>query len=81
LQQGYQALVNQVATDTSAAKQNATATQAVQNTLQTQQASVSGVNLDEEASNLMQQQRSFQAAAQLITAVNAMMTTLIAMVT
>jgi flagellar hook-associated protein 1 FlgK len=81
LQQSYGALVNQVATSTSAAGQNATATQAIQNTLQAQQSSVSGVSLDEEASNLMMQQRSFQAAAQLITAVNTMMTTLIAMVT
>jgi flagellar hook-associated protein 1 FlgK len=80
LQQSYQALVNQVATGTAASKQNATAAQAVQDTLQNQQSSLSGVSMDEEAVNLMQQQRAFQAAAQVVTTVNTMMQTLLQMV-
>ena len=41
--------------------------------LQQQQQSVSGVSLDEEASNLLLYQRAYQAAAQAITAVNQML--------
>ena len=73
-------MVNTVATNTAAAKQNATAATAVQNALQTQQSSISGVNMDEEAVNLIQQQRAFQAAAQVVTAVNTMMQQLIQMI-
>ena len=64
---------------TAAAKNNAEATQTVTDTLKAQRASLSGVSLDEEAINLMQQQRAFQGAARLITVVDQMMNTLIQM--
>jgi flagellar hook-associated protein 1 FlgK len=80
LKDTYQALVNQVGTSTAAATQNATAAQAVQDTLQSQQSSLSGVSLNEEAVNMIQQQQAFQAAARLVTAVNQMMQQLIQMV-
>lgn len=80
LKDTYQALVNQVGTSTAAATQNATATQAVQDTLQSQQSSLSGVSLNEEAVNLIQQQQAFQAAARLVSAVNQMMQQLMQMV-
>jgi flagellar hook-associated protein 1 len=38
------------------------------------------VSLDEEAVNLMRQQRAFQGAARVITAVNEMMGTVLSMV-
>ena len=40
----------------------------MQDTLQAQRESLSGVSLDEEAVNLIRQQRAFQGAARLITA-------------
>jgi flagellar hook-associated protein 1 len=47
--------------------------------LQQQQASVSGVSLDEEASNLLLYQRAYQAAAQAISTVDKMLQTAIQM--
>jgi flagellar hook-associated protein 1 FlgK len=78
LSSSYQSLVNQVANNAAAAKTNATATTTVQQTLQDQQQSVSGVSLNDETVNLLQQQQAFQAAAQVVTTVNAMYTTLLA---
>jgi flagellar hook-associated protein 1 FlgK len=45
--------------------------------LEQQRASISGVSLDEEASNMLLYQRAYQAAAQAITAVNQMLQTAI----
>lgn len=45
--------------------------------LQNRRASVSGVNMDEELSNMMSQQRAYQAASRVITAVDEMMDTII----
>jgi flagellar hook-associated protein 1 FlgK len=52
----------------------------VKDTLQAQREALSGVSLDEEAVNLMKQQRAFQGAARLITAVNEMMDTVLNLV-
>jgi flagellar hook-associated protein 1 FlgK len=46
-----------------------------------QRAAVSGVSLDEEMTSLMQYQKAYQASAELITTVNAMLATVIAMKT
>ena len=46
---------------------------AVTNMLQTQRGSISGVNTDEEMTNLMTFQRAYQASAQLVTTINTMM--------
>jgi len=54
---------------------------AVASMLTQQRSSVSGVSLDEEMTNLMQFQKAYEASAQLITTVNQMLTTLIAMKT
>jgi len=48
---------------------------AVSNMLATQQSSVSGVNIDEEMTNLMGFQRAYEAAAQLVNTINQMMVT------
>ncbi len=54
---------------------------AVMQMLNTQRSSVSGVSLDEEMTNLMQFQKAYEASAQLITTVNTMLQTVIAMKT
>ncbi|MGA2868150.1 MAG: flagellar hook-associated protein FlgK [Verrucomicrobiota bacterium] len=49
---------------------------AVSTMLSTQQSSVSGVNIDQEMTNLMGFQRAYEASAELVTTVNEMMETL-----
>ena len=51
----------------------------VTNMLQTQRDSVSGVNVDEEMTNLMGFQRAYEASAQLVTTVDQMLQTVIGM--
>ena len=48
---------------------------AVSNMLSTQQSTVSGVNIDQEMTNLMGFQRAYEASAQLVTTINEMMQT------
>ena len=55
--------------------------QVVQNMLQQQRASVSGVSMDEEMTNLTTYQRAYEASAKLITVIDEMLTTLINMKT
>ena len=57
--------LDQIGGDTAAATSDNTAQQATLTQLTTQQDSLSGVSLDEEASNLTQYQRAYQAAAQV----------------
>ncbi len=73
LDQNYQSIVNGISAEVSAAKNNSDAAQAITATLTAQHDSISGVSLDEEAVNLMQQQRAFQGAARLITTVDQML--------
>jgi flagellar hook-associated protein 1 FlgK len=49
--------------------------------LQTQRDSVSGVSLDEEMTNLMQYQKTYEASAQLVSTINQMLETVINMKT
>ena len=53
--------------------------QLVQNMLGQQRASVSGVSLDEEMTNLMTYQRAFEASARLITVIDELLQTLVNM--
>ncbi len=69
----YKGLVTQIGTDTAAAATNQQASQTVQQTLQAQQSSVSGVSINEELVNMIQQQQGFAAASRLVAAVNTMM--------
>lgn len=80
LKETYQATVNGIATQSAAAKTNAEATRVVRETLEAQRESLSGVSLDEEAINLVRQQRAFQGAARLIAAIDEMMQTLLSIV-
>jgi flagellar hook-associated protein 1 FlgK len=77
LRDSYQAMVNGVGVAAASAKTNAEATRVVQETLEAQREGLSGVSLDEEAVNLMRQQRAFQAASRVISAVDEMLKTIL----
>jgi flagellar hook-associated protein 1 FlgK len=49
--------------------------------LNDQRASISGVSLDQEAANLVRYQQAYSASAQVISAINSMMQTVINMKT
>jgi flagellar hook-associated protein 1 FlgK len=76
INQAYQNMVNGVATQAAGATADATSTAQVVSTLQSQRQNLSGVSLDEETVNLLQEQNAYQAAARVITTVNTMMTDL-----
>jgi flagellar hook-associated protein 1 len=69
--------VGAVGLQTSQAQNGAAAQQSVMQTAQSAQQSVSGVNLDQEAANLVQYQQAYQAAAQVIAASNTLFQSLI----
>jgi flagellar hook-associated protein 1 len=69
----YAALLGQIGTATASASTDNTAQQATLTQLTTQRDSLSGVSLDEEAANLTQYQRSYQAAAKLLTIADTIM--------
>jgi len=73
LKENYESLVNNVAVTAAASKSNAEASHVVQETLFNQREALSGVSMDEEAINLMRQQRAFQGASRLISVVNDLM--------
>ncbi len=62
----FGSLLSGIGTTVSAATTDSTADAAIQSQLSTQRDTVSGVSLDEEASNLTQYQRSYQAAAKVL---------------
>lgn len=80
LSANYDALINSIAVQTSSAGTNAEAARTVRQTLESQRESLSGVSLDEEAMNLMKQQRAFQAASRLIATIDDLMKTVIQLV-
>jgi flagellar hook-associated protein 1 len=63
---GYAAVVAQVGTTTANAQADQQNQQTILQSATNAQSAVSGVNLDEEASHLMQYQQQYQAAAQII---------------
>jgi flagellar hook-associated protein 1 FlgK len=71
------AYVGTVGEQTSQAQNGVTAQQTVMSSAQNAQSSVSGVNLDEEAANMVQYQQAYQAAAQVIQASNTLFQSLI----
>jgi len=66
----YSNLVGQVGSATSNTSADASASNMILQQLQDQNGSVSGVSLNEEASNLIQFQNAYQAAARVVSAVN-----------
>jgi flagellar hook-associated protein 1 FlgK len=65
--------LGQIGSDTAAAVTNNSAQQATLTQLTTQRDSLSGVSLDQEASNLTQYQRAYQAASQVFNIANSIM--------
>lgn len=75
----YANLVQTIGDGSSAASSSLTATSAALAQLKTQQASTSGVSVDEETTNLLRFQQAYQAAAQVISTINSMYSTLMNM--
>ncbi|HEY0162750.1 MAG TPA: flagellar hook-associated protein FlgK [Edaphobacter sp.] len=66
-------LLGTIGSDTASASSDNTTQQAVLSQLTSQRNSLSGVSMDEEAANLTQYQRSYEAAAKVFSIVNQMM--------
>jgi flagellar hook-associated protein 1 len=77
LDEAYSGVVANVGSLASTATTNQTSADAILQNATTAESSVSGVNLDEEASSLLQFQQQYQAAAQMITAANTIFTALL----
>jgi flagellar hook-associated protein 1 FlgK len=69
----YSAQIGQLALDTRQAENGYRDRRSVLGALNQQRDAVSGVSLDEEAANLMQSQKAYEAAARLMTAVDEML--------
>ena len=69
----YSGIVFDIGNDASNASAEQSASSLVLQQLNDQRASISGVSLDEEASNLTQYQRSYQAASQVFNIVDTLM--------
>ncbi len=76
----YQALVNQVGTDSQQADSAVQTLQIEQSQMKAFQSSISGVSLDQELTNMIQYQHSFEAAAKVVTTADSMYQTIIGMV-
>jgi flagellar hook-associated protein 1 len=75
----YSGIVSGVGNDVAMAKADGSAAELVLQQLDNQRGSVSGVSLDEEAANLVRFQRAFEASAKVVSVVDEMLQTLLAM--
>ncbi len=75
----YTNYIGNLAAHAQNASDNATAQSTIYSSIQSQQQSISGVSMDEEAVNLTKYQRAFEGSAQFITVVNEMMQTVLSM--
>jgi flagellar hook-associated protein 1 len=75
----YSNIVFGVGNDVSNGSAELNSSKLILNQLQDQRGSISGVSLDEEAANMVQYQRAFDAAAQVVTTINDMLYTVINM--
>jgi flagellar hook-associated protein 1 len=73
----YDKMTGTIAQASSQAQAVANGADSYENTLRGQQSSISGVNLDEEAINMIQYQRAYQASAKFIAAISELMDTLV----
>ncbi len=73
----YRSIINRVATDGGTVHAVSAANTSYQETLQAQRNAVSGVNADDEMLNMLMYQRTYQATARLVTAINEMLTSLL----
>lgn len=79
LESAYATLVAYIGNKTDETNINQQAQKNLLDQAQKAQQSVSGVNLDEEAANLIHYQQSYQASAQIIKTANAMFDTLLSL--
>jgi flagellar hook-associated protein 1 FlgK len=77
LNKAYGQLVSQVGAQTHSAKVSSSAQEVLLNQVKQDRESLAGVNLDEEAANLLKFQQSYQAAAQVISTANSLFDSLI----
>ena len=77
---GYTALTTQIGNAGSRAAENLTTQTSLHNQAMSSQQAVSGVNLDEEAANLVKYQQAYQASAQVISAAQTIFSSLLAAV-
>ncbi|NPA55432.1 MAG: flagellar hook-associated protein FlgK [Epsilonproteobacteria bacterium] len=77
----YRYMVSNVANDSSLINDKVDTSQAVYNTVEQQYQSVSGVNLDEEMTDLMKYQTGYQAATKVINTISSMLDALMGMKT
>jgi len=80
VQDGYQNLVTQVGAEKQFQDQNSNTFKLVLNNLEQQQSSVSGVSVDQEMTDILKYQRSYDASAKLITVADKMLQTILQMV-
>ena len=76
----WNGLVSEVGLDVSSSKTNVSQDEAFSNQLNVLRDTTSGVSLDQELSDLMMYQRSYQACAQVITTATAMMDTVLGII-
>ena len=76
-QDAYSAFIGNIGTQTSQNNTSVTALKTMLDNAVSAQQQISGVNLDEEAANMMQFQQAYQAAAQVISSANQMFNELI----
>ena len=81
LTQSYAQTVSSLGDAVDTATDNLNTSQAISTTLTNQRSSESGVSIDQEMTDLMQFQKAYEASAQLVTTLNAMMETAIDMKT
>ena len=79
IQEYYNSLASKIGSDTAMSNFNYEYTNSLADDLDERQQEVSGVNMDEEMSNLIKFQHAYEAAAKLITAANNMFQTLLSM--
>jgi flagellar hook-associated protein 1 FlgK len=80
LTDNYSALISKIGSDTQYATNQADSYNTLLTSLNNQKSSYSGVSLDEEMTNVIQYQRSYEACAKVISTANAMLQTLIGMI-
>jgi flagellar hook-associated protein 1 FlgK len=73
----YNNAVSQVAVDTRSARANADTELSLLQSVNDRRDSITGVNLEEEAANLIRYQQAYQAAAQIVTTANDVFDTLL----
>ncbi|MCP4707764.1 MAG: flagellar hook-associated protein FlgK [Planctomycetes bacterium] len=73
MMENFNSMIGQIASDARSAQDNYTAADVVVQTLEAERQSISGVSIDEEATNLIIYQRAFQGAARYVALIDEML--------